>query len=173
MGAWGAIIMGFFGAVFATLTLSTALGWSGVERFAPLLVFATIASIAVVLLRRPGASPPLSKQGERAIQWSSAAEGVGIFIAANVVINVGHSEWLLPAIATVVGLHFLPMAYWIPFRPFLVLGVTLLGAAAAGFVLRAPVGPVVAGLSSAAALWVASALALRREARGRASSATA
>ncbi|MGZ3755591.1 MAG: hypothetical protein ACXVAY_08135 [Mucilaginibacter sp.] len=36
-------------------------------------------------------------------------EGLGIFIAVNVVVNIGHPELVVPAIALVVGLHFFPM----------------------------------------------------------------
>jgi len=38
------------------------------------------------------------------------AEGFLIFIAVNLVINLGHPELTIPAIALVVGLHFYPMA---------------------------------------------------------------
>ncbi|MDP9047253.1 MAG: hypothetical protein M3N14_03900 [Bacteroidota bacterium] len=38
------------------------------------------------------------------------AEGLGIFIAINVVINLGHPELQIPVIALVVGLHFYPLA---------------------------------------------------------------
>lgn len=39
-----------------------------------------------------------------------AAEGIGIFVAVNVVINLHHRELIVPAIALVVGLHFIPLA---------------------------------------------------------------
>jgi hypothetical protein len=38
------------------------------------------------------------------------AEGLFIFLAVNLVINLGHPELVIPAIALVVGLHFYPMA---------------------------------------------------------------
>ena len=38
------------------------------------------------------------------------AEGLGIFIAINIVANIGHPELEVPAIALVVGLHFFPLA---------------------------------------------------------------
>jgi MFS family permease len=37
-------------------------------------------------------------------------EGLGIFLAVNIVINLGHPDLIIPAIALVVGLHFYPMA---------------------------------------------------------------
>ena len=39
-----------------------------------------------------------------------AGEGIGIFLAVNVVINLHHRELIIPAIALVVGLHFIPLA---------------------------------------------------------------
>ena len=50
--------------------------------------------------------------------WSSIGEGVGLFAAAQLTISLGHRELLLPAMALVVGLHFLPIALAVPFRPF-------------------------------------------------------
>jgi len=38
------------------------------------------------------------------------AEGLGIFIGINVVINLGHPELTMPVLALVVGLHFFPLA---------------------------------------------------------------
>ena len=99
--------------------------------------------------------------------WSSIAEGIGLFIAANVVMNLGHRDLLLPAMALVVGLHFLPMAYAIPFRPFWLLGLSLLAAAALGFGLDQPAGGVVAGSAAALALTGAAVLALRRDVRAK------
>jgi hypothetical protein len=69
--------------------------------------------------------------------------------------------------AIVVGLHFLPMAYAVPFRPFYLLGAALLAAGALGFVVTAPTGGEIAGFAGATALWIASALAIRRDARAK------
>ena len=38
------------------------------------------------------------------------AEGLGIFIVINIVVNIGHPELEIPVIALVVGLHFFPLA---------------------------------------------------------------
>ncbi|MDB5706299.1 MAG: hypothetical protein JWN66_3415 [Sphingomonas bacterium] len=163
MGAWGAIIMGFFGALFAALTLAFELHWAGAMLALPFVVFAAIALAAIIVIRRPGAGIAPSPPAERVILWSSIGEGVGLFVAANLVINLGHREMLLPAMALVVGLHFLPMAYAIPFRPFYLLGGALLAAAALGFALGQPMGGAIAGFAGAAALWVAALLAVRRD----------
>lgn len=164
MGASGAIIMSFFGAVFAAMTLAMPLGRSGAVLFLPFAVFAVIAVVAVRTMRRKEQTPARSARKDRVIMWSSAAEGIGIFIAANVVINLGRPELLLPAIALIVGLHFLPMAHLIPFRPFYALAGALLVAAALGFVLHQPIGAGIAGFVAAFILWTAALLALQRTA---------
>jgi hypothetical protein len=167
MGATGAIIMSFFGAVFTAMTLSTQFAWRGPWLALPFVVFALIALAAWSVARRPGEGVAHSPAAERAILWSSIGEGVGIFVAANVVINLGHREFLLPSIALVVGLHFLPMAHAIPFRPFYVLGGALLAIAASGFVLHPPLGAEIAGGSAALVLWVAALIAVQRERRAK------
>jgi hypothetical protein len=163
MGAWGAIIMSFFGGLFAALTLAFQLHWTGVMIGLPFLGFVAIALAAVVVIRMPGEGVAPSERGERVIMWSSIAEGVGLFVIAQTVISLGHRELLLPGMALVVGLHFLPMAYAIPFRPFYLLGGALLAAAALGAALGGATGGEVAGFAGAAALWIASIMAVRRD----------
>ena len=163
MGAWGGIVMSFFGAVFASMTLALQFGWRGIPAGVPFVVFATITLAATVTIRRPGRRIARSKRARRVILWSTIGEVLGLLLAANLVIDLGHRELLLPVSALVVGLHFLPMAYGIPFAPFYWLGFTLLLAATMGFALSETVGATIAGFSAAAALWVAAALALSRE----------
>ena len=155
--------MSFFGAVFASMTLALQFGWSGMSAGAPFVVFATITLAAIVTIRRPGRRIARSKRAGRVILWSTIGEGVGLLLAANLVIDLGHRELLLPVSALVVGLHFLPMAYAIPFQPFYWLGLTLLLAATIGFALSETVGGTIAGSTAAAALWVAAVLAVRRD----------
>ncbi|MDB4947915.1 MAG: hypothetical protein JWM27_564 [Gemmatimonadetes bacterium] len=168
MGAWGAIVMSFFGALFAALTLAFGFGWTGMMLGLPFSVFAVIAAAAAAVIRRPGQGISPSQQAERVIVWSSIAEGIGLFVAANVVTNLGHREMLLPAMALVVGLHFLPMAHAIPFRPFYALGIALLAAAAFGFAVGHTLGGTVSGFAAAAALSVAALLAVRRDMQAKA-----
>ena len=167
MGAWGGIIMGFFGAVFAALTLSGPAGVTGPAAFAPFVVLAVIGLAAALVLRLPGPGIAPSAAASRVIMWSSIAEGIGLFIAANLVINLHHPEYLLPAMALVVGLHFLPMAWAAAFAPFYLLGGALILAAAAGFILAAPLGGELSGGAAALSLWLAASLAVARDRSAR------
>jgi hypothetical protein len=161
MGPLGALIMGFFGGVFFVAASIIAGGWDNPFLAVPVLVYAVIATVAGRRLRRasPGAYEPDLRTG-RIIARATIAEGVGIPIVAMALGVTGHPDLVLPGIAAVVGLHFLPMGYFIPFRPFAVIAWLLLLAAAAGMVLRQPDGAVLAGIAAALALWAASALAL-------------
>lgn len=167
MGAWGGIIMGFFGAVFAALTLSGPAGVAGPAVFAPFIVSAVIGLAAARALRLPGPGIAPSAAASRVIMWSSIAEGVGLFIAANLVTNLHHPEYLLPAMALVVGLHFLPMGWAAAFAPFYLLGGALVLASAAGFVLTSPLGAELSGGAAALSLWLAASLAVAREQNAR------
>jgi hypothetical protein len=167
MGAWGAIIMSFFGSLFAALTLAFQLHWRGAMLGLPFLGFLLIALAAADVIRRPGEGVAPSKRAEKVIMRSSIGEGVGLFAAAQLTMSLGHPQLLLPAMAIVVGLHFLPIAYAAPFAPFYLLGAALLAGGGLGLVLPAPAGGEVAGFTAAAALWMASALAIRRDSRAR------
>lgn len=167
MGAWGAIIMGFFGSVFATLTLALQYHLGGAMLAVPLVLFLVIAALAAQTLRQPGHGMAPSPRARRVIMWSSIGEGVGIFVAVNLVRNLHRPDLLLPAMALVVGLHFLPIARATLFRPFYWLGGALILAAVAGLLAPTSLGGTVAGLAAAGALWIAALLAVRRDQRAR------
>jgi len=155
--------MSFFGAVFASLTLYWHMDLSGIALVVPFLVFLLISLAAMYVIRLPGHGIEPTPKEERAIMWSSIDEGIGLFLASNIVINLHRPDLLLPSMALVVGLHFLPIAFAAGFRPFYVLGAALIVAATLGFVMGAPMGGEVSGLMAAGAVWLASGIAIRRD----------
>ena len=167
MGAWGAFIMSFFGSVFAALTMNWQWHITGAALVLPFVIFVTIALMAGYAIRLPGPGMKPSQKVERAIMWSSIAEGVGLFLASNIVINLHRPDLLLPSMALVVGLHFLPIAISAKFTPFYILGTVLIVSAVAGFVVAATVGGEIAGLMAAAALWTAAVIAVIRDRRAK------
>ncbi len=164
MGSAGAVVMGFFGAVFCVFGLGPIIGYTNPILILPIVIFGSIVAIVMALARKGTANLRTARAG-KAIMWSTIGEGIGIFIALNLCINFGHADLILPAIAIVVGIHFLPLAYAIPFRAFYALAAALIVAAIVGFLLHQPTGSAIAGVASAAALWTASFLALRRQSR--------
>lgn len=165
MGSWGALIMSFFGAFFASMTLYWQFDESGLKLVLPFIVFGMIAFFAVHVIRQPGDGIAPSERAKKVISWSSIGEGVGLFLASNIVMNCHHPEFLMPAMALVVGLHFIPIAYAAHFSPFYTLGGGLIFVGLIGFVLGAPLGSAISGFMSAGGLWVASVLAIWRDAR--------
>lgn len=163
MGAWGALIMSFFGAVFASLTLYWERQISDATLALPFVVFVLIALAAGIVIRRPGQGVTPTPREDRAIIWSSIGEGIGLFLASNIVINLHRPDLLLPSMALVVGLHFLPIARAARFQPFYLLGSALIVAALVGFLSGAPLGGELAGFMAAGALWLASIMAIRRD----------
>lgn len=163
MGSRGAIVMSFFGAVFCALTLAWEWRVSGPALLLPFLVFGLIGAAAFQVLRRPGSGNAMPGRVRKTLMWASTAEGLGIFLAMNVVTNLHRPEWRLPAMALVVGLHFLPIAYAAASRAFYILGATLIAVALAGFLAPSPFGGELAGLAAASCLWIASVAAILRD----------
>lgn len=167
MGSLGALIMGFFGAVFASLTMFWQFDVRGATLLLPFAAFAAIALCAHRVLRFPGVGVVPSKRVRRTIAWSSIGEGIGLFVAGNLVMNLQRPDLLLPAMALVVGIHFVPIALVARFGPFFVLGAVLIGSAAIGAIVGTQMGGAIAGAAAAAALWIAAILALVRDARAK------
>ncbi len=166
MGPWGALIMGFFGSGFFVAASVQQGGWRNPLIIAPALVFAGLALTAwrMIATAAPSAYSP-SPAAEKVISRATMFEAIGVPVVAIGLANTGHAALVMPGVAAVVGLHFIPMGWAIPFRPFFGLAVAILVASGAGFALPQPTGSIVAGFIAALALWTASVLALRR-ARG-------
>lgn len=173
MSVWGAIIMGFFGSVFASLTIYWQWHLTGILLATPFSVFSIIIALAVYVVRMPGLRNMLSERTKKAIVWSSMAEGVGLFIASTIIANLHRPEWQLPVMALIIGLHFLPIAFAASYRPFYLLAGALIMAAIIGVVTAAPTGGEIAGVMAATSLWIAAFLGVARDWKSKKASASA
>lgn len=162
MGASGAVVMSFFGALFASLTLLFQLNERGPMIGTPFIGFAVIAAVATIVAKSPGTFIKPDGSG-RVIMWSSVGEGAALFIVNEALINIGQSDLVLPAMTLIVGLHFIPIAYYAPFRQLYVLAAIMMVAGVAGLLLVQPLGGTMAGFTAAAALTMASIAAVLRE----------
>jgi len=117
--ATGLVMMAIFTLIWAGIAyrgLATSNYW-----FA-LLVFPVFSMLfiinAVKLYRVAPHYPKLTSEADLAEEkrigkWFGiifGAEGLGIFIGINIVVNLGHPELAVPVLALVVGLHFYPLA---------------------------------------------------------------
>jgi len=117
--ASGLMLMTLFTTMWACIANA---GLKGRDFYLVLICFCLLAATFLVsglsLFRRAKRFAPSTSESDIAEKKKSGmwfgiifgAEGLGIVIAVNVVINIGHPELVIPAIALVVGLHFYPMA---------------------------------------------------------------
>ena len=171
--ATGVLVLSVFGTLWATGGLLLAGhpggGW--------IVVAALLVAFVSQAVRRLRANPPVpaplaadeverQRRAGRIFLWTSVAEGLGIFLAVNVVVNLGHPQWQAAAAMAVVGVHFLPLARAFGYRPHLVTGFALTGWALAYPWLFAAGALAPMGLFGAAAILFSSAgWALRTPAR--------
>ena len=162
--ATGVLVFAAFAGLWAAagVFLSGASPWSWLP--VALLVLAFGARAVGVLRANPAPAEPLPaavaerrRRGGRIFLWTNVAEGVGILVAVNVVANLGHPQWQIPAVMAIVGLHFLPLARAFAFPPHLVTGVAMTAWALAYPGLCAAGATAAAGPFGAAAILFASA----------------
>ena len=118
--ATGMFMMAAFTMMWAGITFGSLNGKT--VAYFLLFLFAVFAGAFIVnaisLFRIAKHYPKLTSEADIAERkkmgkWFGiifGAEGLGIFIAVNVVINLGYADLSIPVIALVVGLHFYPMA---------------------------------------------------------------
>ncbi len=85
-------------------------------------------------------------------RWSMV-EGGAIVVVANILPRIHHADALFPAVAIIVGLHFLPLARAIPVPIYAATGFALILAGAGGILLPAAERPIAIGLAAAIILW--------------------
>ena len=167
--AIGVLVMSMFGALWSGMgvLLSGNHGWAWIVVASLLLAF--VLHSVQLLRANPRVTEPLAadalerqRRRGRIFAWASLAEGLGIFLAVNIVVGLGHPQWQMAAMMAVVGLHFLPLAKAFGYRPHIVTGLAMTGWAlgypwfgAAGAL--APIGP----FGAAAILFASAAWALR------------
>ena len=162
--AVGALVFTGFGGLWAAggAMLSSAPAWNWLVVAIFVLAF---GMRALGLLRaNPAVTQPLpadvaarQRRAGKIFLWTNVAEGVGILLAVNLVVNLGHPQWQTAAVMAMVGLHFLPLAVGFGYRPHLVTGVAMTAWALAYPALFAAGGLAPAGAFGAAAILFASA----------------
>jgi hypothetical protein len=162
--ATGVLVLSGFGALWA----GAGVGLSSAPAWAWLVLAMLVVAFGVRVRRLLRASPPVAeplalelaerqRRAGRIFAWTCAAEGVGILLAVNVVVNLGHPDWQAAAAMAVVGLHFLPLAVAFGHRPHFATGVAMTAWALAYPWLFAAGATAPMGLPGAGAILFASA----------------
>jgi hypothetical protein len=170
MTATGAMIMSVFAAIWWIVGARFS-GYGSLPMYAiPIVATAAVLTLAMRNRSAPaGITPEEERRRGRVVGYASAAEGVAILIAFQVLGMLGKIGWGAPVVAIIVGLHFLPLARWLPARPYYITSGVLVVVGGAGFgVADSARRLLIVSAGAATVLWLTSAAALRAIQRRRA-----
>jgi len=167
--ATGAVILGIFAVVWWIVGMRTA-GHSAAVVWVVPVIASVMLGAAVTRLR--GASGPVDdvdeKRRNRLVMMWSAAEGVAIVIAINVLVSVGHRDAFVPVVALIVGSHFIPLARGLPAPTYYVTAAALIAVGLVGFSMPALTARItLVSAAAAVILWITAGVVLRRVASSR------
>lgn len=114
--SWGDVILsGAHWTIGLVIAAGLGLAISAVRQFA-----ANRSALAA------SASSPQRRRIARIFHWVNGGQWLLIVVLANVLNSIGMGAWTVPMIIAVVGLHFLPLAAVMRYRPHYVSGLALL-----------------------------------------------
>lgn len=156
MSSTGAIIMGLFAAIWWVVGVRASGYASPLTYLIPLIVTGLIIVISFRFRDRPGhVSPEEEARRNKLVGIASGIEGVAMFVAANVLINVGWSEYVAPAMAIIVGLHFLPLARRLPAPLYYATSALLIALGIGGLEIgRQELRILIVSIGAACILWL-------------------
>ena len=149
-GLW---VLCFFAAVWAVagvLVDGAPTWWIG-----PPIVLS--GAILIFALRRAGSPQESAPHVGRLIGTWSAIEGIAMFLAANVLVNLHLRQAIMPVLAIIVGVHFLPLARGIPARLYYATGAALIVIGIVALIAPPWHLPLLVGGAAAAILWASAA----------------
>jgi hypothetical protein len=165
------------GGAIIVMSAFAAIWWmTGAAQFGrgSLIMYAVgivISGLMVALgWRRRGRSAAREerKRRGRIVGIASAVEGATIFAAVTVLVNLGRRDLIAPAVAIIVGLHFLPIARWLPAPIYYLTAALLVAVGMTGAVVQdLPARILTVGIGAAAVLWLSCGVVLLRADRQR------
>jgi hypothetical protein len=154
MTSVGAIIMSLFAAIWWVIGAHASRSGSVVLYGLGFLITAVIV-VAASRSHLQSATPEEESRVGRLVGIASGVEGVLILIAVNVLRNIGMSAFVAPVVAIIIGLHFFPLARWLPARLYYGTAAALIAVGAVGWVLDdAHRRLLMVSFSSAGVLWL-------------------
>lgn len=140
--------------VFAALWAWVGLKLSGVAPGLTLIPFAVSLVVLALGWRGAGMVPAMrgSHVGKVVGLWSAIEVGA-LLTAANLLEHIHRPDLMLPIGATIVGLHFFPLARGIPVKLYHATGAGLVLVGLAGLIVPAAERAIMAGMGAALVLW--------------------
>ena len=148
----GVVILCVMAAVWALWGLGAANVTAWADIFAELIALSPL--VLANNRRFPEASPEKARRVTRLVGLATLFEGVVIAAGAQGLARVGRPDLIVCLVALAVGLHFFPLARWLPMPKYYLTGVALIVAAGLGLILPTVDRIVVVAGSAAAILWL-------------------
>lgn len=165
----GRVIGAMFFSVFggAWLAFWASHSFSSKELPLGVIVFTTLILLVICLFlyrRNRHAlmlvkNDPRQVRARRLFRMVNLGQWIAIFIISNILVKTGLSDWIIPAVMLVIGLHFFPLAKFFSYRPHYMTGIAMV-LLSLGYPFLATKGPndaigcLVAGLILwSSALW--------------------
>ena len=157
------MVTAFFAALWWVLGIWASGQTSVYLYLLPLFISAAVILLAMRVRDKVDVSPQEVARRKRLIILASAAEGFLLFVAVNALVNTGLGNLVPPAGAIIVGLHFVPLARWLPAPIYYGTGISLVVLGVVGCAIPGA-GPcaLFVCLGSACVLWLTSAVVLRK-----------
>ena len=147
------VVLGVFAALWWFGGVHFAHGPIGLALVGPVFSALLIAVASSRLKGEPARSAAEKKRMGRLFGLASFGEGLAIAVVGNLLIHLHAVDYMFPALAVIVGLHFLPLAKWVPVRAYYVTGPLLVLIGLGGLALHGEHRPLAIGLMSAVVLW--------------------
>jgi hypothetical protein len=127
----------------------------------PLVVSAVIIGTAFRQKRNIAAPIAAGRRIGRVVGIASAGEGIAILAAFAFLPNMQQIDFVVSVYAVIVGLHFIPLARWLPARVHYVTAALLIGLGISGFAIgNADLHVQYVCLGAAGTLWLSYAMAI-------------
>jgi hypothetical protein len=116
------VFMAGFAAVWWIAGVVVGQQFIGLAAIGPAISAVMILAARARLRGAPVEDAAERKRRGRIVAWAASLEGVAIAIASNVLVQTGLGTYAFPAVAVIVGLHFLPMAKLLPVKVYYLSG---------------------------------------------------
>ncbi len=148
------VFMGFFAAAWWVAGFMSGHPFTALAAVGPATSAAMILAARARFRNEPPVDAAEKKRRARTVGWAAGVEAVAIVITVNLLNRNGLGAYIFPAIALIVGLHFLPLAKLLPVKVYYLSAALLVAVAAAGLAVDAADRPLLVGVSSAIVLWL-------------------
>ena len=157
---WGIIVLSFFAALWGVAAIM-------IGHLPPLLAVLPIALSCALLLwaRRQTigtGSPIVGDHVRRVVVIATTLEFIAILVIQEILTDLHLQTALMPSAAIIVGLHFFPLARWIPVPFYYRTGGALLAVGLAALLLPPSARGVTTGMGAALVLWLSAVMLVRR-----------